>query len=216
MKLGIDYVGGRNYVQTITRNHPPGWAAGFLCYASGWKNGIGAARALAKTGKCPIMRIAGVWRDDHSFTEKDIPRAVRHARQVARLSIEYPEIKFLYSPWLEHRADNKLFRKCKKACREVLPRQVQIVCCGPAMPRGINEVHHGSPLPGKYIFSYDGKDMFTANVRRDKAIHSGALYFFAWIPRCNGRSSLHDTTPRHLRHDWLTAKDIRKMVELTK
>lgn len=212
-RYGIDYIGGVNYRRVIKKHHPTGYAAGFLCYASGWKNGILAARSLAAAGgaaRCPVMRISGIWRDDHNFTEKDIPRAVKQAEKVAALAADYPEIKIFFSPWLEHRADKKLWNKCKKACRKVLPRRVKIVNCGPARPKGINEVHHSNPVPGKYIFSFDGKDMFKSSVPYWKSKHKNSLYFYGWFPQLNGKCYLNDSTPRSQRKCWPRGIDIKK------
>lgn len=210
-KYGIDYLGGQNYINTIVDHHPPGFAAGFLVKASGWKSGLKAARALAKTGKCPVMRIHGIWHDNHHFTEKDIAPAVKIAKRVAKFQAAYPNIKIMYSPWLEHGAKNKLFKKCAKACKKELPKKVKIVNSGPKRLRGIDEVHHSSPIWGKYIFSFDGEDMFESNVEATKKNHKKSIYFFGWIPECNGKKYLHETTPRPDRKHWLKAAHIKKM-----
>lgn len=211
MKKGIDYLGGVNYTNTIERHHPDGYAAGFLCKASGWKNGIKAAKVLAKTGKCPVMRLHGLWRDDHTFKEKHIEKAVKQAQKVAKLKEKYPDIKIFYSPWLEHRASQKLFRACKKACKNVLPKEIKIVCSGNPLPYGINEVHHSYRKHAKYIFSYDGEDMLDSPVSY-LSIHKQAKLFFGWTPRCNGKKFLRDSTNRAKRTAWLRKKDIKAMV----
>lgn len=208
MKYGLDYIGGVNYINAIRNGHPDGFAAGFLCRASGWKNGIRAARALAKTGRCPVMRIHGVWRDDHNFTEKHISIAVKQAEKVAKLVELYPGIKFYYSPWLEHRANLRLFRKCARACKKVLPKKVKIVSSGLVRPRGIDEVHHAGPLPGKYIFSFDGKDMCKSNIGYWRNIHYRALLFYGWTPKLNGKKSMSDKTERSKRSYYPKAREI--------
>jgi hypothetical protein len=219
MKLGIDYLGAAgnehgDYIKAMCKAHPAGFAAGFLLVASGWKNGIRAARALAKTGKCPVMRLHGLWLDSHHFTEADIKTAVKEAKRVAKFAEEFPDIKIYFSPWLEHRANATLWRKCRKACREVLPKSIKIVSSGPA-PTGRVEAHGGSCAPyGDYIYSYDGKDIFKSNVAFDKKVHCDTILFMAWCPACNLRRTLLDTVPRDSRTEWLTVEDIKRMEAL--
>lgn len=213
--LGIDYLGSQNYVDFLCKNHPKGFAAGFLVKADGWKSGLIAVRALAKTGKCPVMRIHGQWHDDHRFSEKDIPQAVKTAEQIAKIAERFPDIKFFYSPWLEGHATQTVMRACKKACRKVLPRKVKLVS-SVNMPKGYNEVHHGGPIAGKYIFSYDGLDMFKTNHSSWQKAHLGAEQFYAWIPQCNGYTYCDVKVPRWERTDWLTKAQLDKMVDLLK
>lgn len=215
MIYGIDYLGAAgnwrgNYIRAMCANHPKDFAAGFLCKASGWRNGMRAARKLAATGKCKVMRIHGIWRDDHAFTRRDIRKAVKQARKVAKLACKYPEIQFYFSPWLEHRAPLELWKDCRAACKKVLPKSVKIVSSG-TQTGGIDEVHHALPVPGKYLFSFDGADMLQENVAQWKRLHPNALIFFGWIPSCNGKASLHDQTPRRLRQQWPTAMEIRQI-----
>jgi hypothetical protein len=221
MKLGNDYLlaAGNDhgdYIKAMCRAHPDGWAAGFLLVASGCKNGIRAARALAKTGKCPVMRLHGLWLDSHNFTEAEIPIAVREAKRVAKFAEAFPDIKIYFSPWLEHRASSALWTKCRKACRKVLPKQIKIVSSGPC-DKGIEEIHGSSRKPrGKYIYSYDGKDILTSNVTADKRTYSDAILFMGWTHSLNLRRTLRDTTPREDRKCFPTVKDILEVVNRMK
>lgn len=213
MKYGMDYIGGVNYIDVICRHHPKKFAAGFLCRASGWGNGIAAARALAESGRCEVMRIHGLWDDNHYFTERDIKRAERQAKKVARLKEDYPEITIFYSPWLEHRAPEYLFKACKEACRRRLPKEVKIISSG-AYSRGIREVHHSPPVSDPYFFSYDGADIFKDDVGETKRVHGRAIHFYGWTPSYNGKRYLNDNTPRQDRKHWPTGQDIRAMRRL--
>lgn len=213
--VGIDWLGGQNYVEFLCENHPKGFAAGFLIKAQGWKSGLIAVRALAKTGKCPVMRLNGIWHDDHGFTEKDIPAAVKIAEQILVISETYPKIKFFYSPWLEPHCSDAAMRACRKACRAVLGKRVPIVC-GHELAKGISEVHHGAATRSPYIFSFDGLDMFTTSVSRWKTMHKNAQQFYGWIPQCNGYTKDNQKPPRWDRHDWITKKELDKMVSLLK
>lgn len=216
MKLGIDYLGAggnRRYRNRICKFHPKGSAAGFLCRASGWRNGIRAARQLAKTGRCPVMRIHGLWLDNHNFERKHIRVAVRQAKKVAKLAKRFPQIKFYFSPWLEHR-EQSLFDKCAAKCKAVLPCSVDIVSSGPRRDGYIHEVHHSGPSQSPYFYSYDGADMRRENVRGDKILHRDARLFFGWIPQCNGRAHLNDTTPRRKRTHYLKQSDFVEIKRL--
>jgi hypothetical protein len=211
MLVGIDYIGGVNYRKIIAKHHPNGFAAGFLCKASGWKNGIKAARRLAKTGRCPVMRIHGLWHDDHRFYAVDIKRAVRQARKVAKLADRFPDIKFYYSPWLEPKNSALYYPKLYRRLTKVLPSTVEIVI--PGYINAIDEVHHMLPDHTPFIFSFDGRDQRTQDVQRWKRQVYQARLFFGWIYECNGLSGSSDETPRALRKHWLTARDIRAMAQ---
>ena len=209
MKLGIDYIGGVNYIPTIVRHHPEGMGAGFLCRADGWGNGIRAARALAETGLCPVMRIHGLWRDNHHFNEKFISPAVEQAKEVDKLARDYPNITIFYSPWLEPDATPEIMSLCLRRCRKVLLKRVKLVA-GRTIRNRINEYHHIMwAVPGKYIFSYDGAQM--RQVNHMKKVHKKAKLFYGWIPKFNGKHSLYDSTPRELRKCWPRGSDIRRV-----
>jgi len=213
----LDYIGGVKYIPTIIQCHPSGYGGGFLCKASGWPNGIQAARACQEDispGRMPFERIHGLWRDDHHFTKKQISPACKQAEKVALLAEDFPKTDFWYSPWLEHDADLKLFRQCAKECKTVLPKRVKIVSCGLVRPRGIDEVHHSSPVKGKYIFSFDGMNMFDQDVSDWMDMHWRAKYFFGWWPQLNGRKHIYDTTPRQDRTHWPTPKQFNKAKKL--
>lgn len=224
MKLALDYIGAAgnnhgNYIKVMCKHHPPGWAAGFLCEASGWRSGLIAARALAETGKCPVMRFHGLWLDSHKFTNANISPAVKWANRIVNFHQQYPEIKLYYSPWLEPYISSDLMRECKRACKKILPKEIGFVQ-GKVLPHGINEAHHSMPISGKYIYSYDGSDClhthtgYMNSVKGEKHLHEHALLFFLWTPHCNGKKSVTDTTAREDRTAWLTARDMKRMIEL--
>lgn len=215
MILGLDYIGGVNYIKPIVKAHPKGMAAGFLCRASGWDNGMKAARALAKSGRCNIMRIHGLWHDSHHFTQSDIAPAVREARRVAKLKEKFPELTLYYSPWLEpgthhNPTPRELLRKVRKACRKVLPADIKLVSFKP-FDKGIIEIHHSAAVGGKYFFSFDGLDMSKASIPSWKQTHRSAILFFGWESSLNGKRYPSESTPRHLRTHYPKAKDIKRM-----
>ena len=223
MIKGIDYLcaaGNKHgdYIDVMVKHHPEGYAAGFLMKATGLRNGIKAARALAKSGKCKVMRVHGTWHDSHMFTKRDIPQAVKYAEQVARLAEKYPEILFFFSPWLEGYVQDKLFKEVKRACKKVLPKEIKVVASGSIPKYGIFEVHH-CWVVGKYIYGFDGVDMLKLtrwDVLHIKSNHKTSILFMGWTPRCNGKAYLTDNTPRKDRKHWLRRKDIKAMERLLK
>jgi len=215
MKLGIDYILLVRYPNVAARHHPRGWAAGVcmkmdnndLPYA------FPAVVKLLKTGKVPQIRISGIWVDGHRFRKRHIKDAVNIAKDVANLATEFPNVRFLYQPWLEPHCSKKLMRRCKKRCRAVLPKRVTIVA-GRYMNKGWNEVHHGPPMGGKYIFSFDGDDCRDEDIDRWKRMHASARYFYLWVDACNCLDGEDDTTPRPERTNCLRKRHIDQMVRL--
>lgn len=215
MEYGIDYIGGMNYLDVIERHHPKGYAGGCLVKASGWKTGIKTVKTLAEHPDCPIIRVHGIWKDNHTFTQKDIDPAVKIAKRVAKVAEKFPDKQFYFSPWLEHRADAKLWNECRKQVFDVLPKEIKIVSSGEKTQRAIAE-RHGSYISSKReIFSFDGVDILStpANLNIYLKAHSHAKLFFLWCPACNGRKTLRDTTERSQRSAYLTKQHINKMVK---
>lgn len=219
--LGIDYLAASNYPDVVIKHHPPGWAAGFLLRASGWKSPLPTIRKLFETGHCPGSRIHGLWKDKHDFTERDITPAVKRAEAVARLAEDFPRIELYFSPWLEPGTRERpipvlLLKKVKSECRKVLPRRVKIVV--PGTPKGIDEIHGpaaliASSVSKKYIFSWDGNDMLDPHYPKIEFGPDDPLICFAWTVKCNGLKNETDTTLRQNRKNWLRAEDVRLIVE---
>lgn len=215
MIYGIDYIGGVNYIDVVKKYHPHDFAIGILNKASGWDNGIKAARYWCKHDVSRIYRISGIWHDNHTFNKQDIEPAVLQAEKVARLATKYPNYQFYFQPWLEpgtHQkpCSYKLLKRVKKACREVLPKRVKIVT-GRQMPKGWSEVHHGAALSGKYIASFDGLSMFDTDSRHWLTEWYDARIVFGWCWQCNGKWGEGDRRAREDRTDWLTAILLRRM-----
>jgi len=209
---GIDYIGGANYKDTIVAHHPPGWAAGFLMCASGWRCGIQAALALAASGRCPVIRIHGTWHDNHSFEDADITKAAIQAKKVGVLAQKYPEISFYFSPWLEPLYCNPgTMRRCRARVMLAMPPNVSFV----SGHKGVGDLVevHGTEgrQPTKYIYSFDGTDMRRVDVRATLRRHQKALICFGWVPQCNG-----GVGPREKRTDWLTREGIKQVVDMMK
>lgn len=218
LDIGIDYLlaaGNKHgdYITAMCRNHPKGFGAGFLFKVSGCKHGAKAANALAKTGKLDgaFCRCHGLWHDTHRFTKKSIKPAVKQAERLAVLVERYPNIKWFYSPWLEPVCSFSLMKECLRACRKVLPRKVRLVSGVYTYDR-LTETH-GDVFnwTSRYIYSFDGSDMFERDAAFYLRMHKGAKFKMGWTARCNLKMYASQAKPRQDRVAWLRKQDIEKM-----
>lgn len=212
MKMGIDYILGAKYQKVITRNHPEGYAAGFLWKVSSIPKAHKVIRALAETGKAPIMRISFLWDDFHKFSHQDIKVARKRAREFNNIIVDHPEIKWYCQPMLEPergKVSPKTARQIIKAVRAELPSKVKIV---DALGYGdIREVHHAHASKGE-IFSFDGLDCLGASKATWYPRYKNARLAFLWCAQCNGNKA-GEKLPRNQRTNWLKRKHIKEMVK---
>ena len=77
MIFGIDYLGGANYGNVIINEHPAGWAAGFILNTNepSWpkRNAWPVIESLARTGRCPLIRVHAIWDDAHTYRPEYLP-----------------------------------------------------------------------------------------------------------------------------------------------
>lgn len=219
--VGHDYILGSMYQRAIIKSHPIGAAAGFLINTTGVKSSLKTIEGLAATGKAPIIRVHGVWRDNHRFTTNAKRQAIKRARKLAKIIEKYPDIKWYYSPFLEpHRTGKRLYNSTLKSCREALPAGVLMVASsleGHVLKNAdVTEMHHSSykNVPGKKIFSFDGDSATKANIGKFKARAANAELFFLWHHSYNGKRFDTDNTRRHLRKNWAKSATIRALHRL--
>ena len=198
--FGLDYLAGAKYRKELLAAHKPGFAAGFFANTFGdvWPT----IDALAKTGKCPLIRVHGVWSDTHTFGRESLNLAVREARKCRQYAARYPQIEFRYSPYCEHNLNEKemlaVMHEVQQAAGPV--RLVNTPWRGAILKNFINEVHGDHPTPaGEYFYSYDGTACVDSDVEMFKAKHSKADVFFFWTYQLNLKYNEKDTTPRPLR-----------------
>lgn len=224
MQIGIDYLGGINYIKTIERHHPKGIGIGGLCKASGWANGLKMLQKVLPTRHedIPFVRMSGIWHDDHRFTEADIKPAVKQAVKLAQIAYDYPSIRFYYQPWLEGYTSKELVHDCVMECRRATKKAkmplalTYVSAVAQNDPSIFNEAHHGSPQAKPYIYSYDGLSMYDTDTNRWNEQHKHADLFFLWCYQCNGKKDENDRSSRVYRRmfseHWLKPRHIRYMM----
>ncbi len=167
-------------------------------------NAFGAAlpviERLAQVKK--VLRVQGVWRDNHVYGQAEQKEAVLGAKDVWRIQQKYPGCRIYYSPYCEHRLNRIRILKVLKRCQTAAPGLTLVNSPdkeGSFVTGYINEVHvnelYRKP-PGPYFVSFDGNSCVDWNVEKVKRVYSDAEILFFWIPQFNLRKSENDETPR--------------------
>lgn len=190
MLYGIDYLGGAKYKDVIVKHHPKGWAAGFFDDAFG--DCMPSAEALARTGKCPAIRVQLTWASSHIYGDKDVPKLIAKARRWHGFKQKYPNITVYLSPFCEH-----IITAPDRYLDVVAKHAPSCIVVNAPLSRGglstkyINEFHGAEKKPRRsktsIMFSFDGSSCVDADVETFKANYSKALIFFMWAPQCNGK-----------------------------
>lgn len=187
---GLDYLAGATYKRIIIQNHPNGWAAGF--FAKTFGNAYPTIQALAKTGKCPLIRIHAVWENNHQYDPDKHDKVFKNQlKRTITVAKNFPDVHFEFSPFCEHKIGKNMLTKIFKQLKKMIPasvNNVSFVNCawtGDFIyndPMIKNECHGDNKVPvqGKYNFSYDGIDCYNRDVESDKKKHSRADVFFFW------------------------------------
>lgn len=201
MLYGLDLLLMGNYGQRAVETFPAGYALGVLWEVDGIKSPVSAVEQILASGKCPVVRIHLMWKDNHKFTASDIPETVMRARSVAVYVNRYPSVEFYVSPWLENEVDATLAQKVFDAIKAVLPGRTKYVNSGPAKLPGImKEYHHVEKgQSGKYIYSDDGVTCLDTDTQKRKDNHANAELYFAWCHAFNCKYSEKDKTLRQNR-----------------
>lgn len=196
MLYGIDYLAGATYRRKMLNNHPEGFAAGFFCntFGNAWK----AIRALAKTGKCPLIRVHAIWDNAHKYRPKThLPIIKKELRRCLKAAKDFPNVKFEFSPFCEHTMDKETLVPLLKECLSIIYKRdvINIELVNSAWTGAfvqidgvINEVHNSGKKPkrGFYNFSFDGADCLQADMEKTKQEHfERAKTFFFWTPPMN-------------------------------
>lgn len=202
VKFGLDYLCGAKYGDLILREHPTGWAAGFFLELDGIGNSSKVIEALAQTGRCPIFRIHGIWKDEHDFSLRDANLAIIRAKVVQAFAVKFPNIRFEYSPFCEHEiSDVKVVDKILGDCQKAAPKCTIVNSIhgrGALSKKYKNEVHgiKAKPTVGRYNFSFDGSSQVDSDVHSIKEQHRSAEVIFFWDPLFNLRWETNDKTKR--------------------
>lgn len=210
MKFANDYLGGAKFKSAILKAHPNGFGAGFFTFVDGFGDALPIIDALAKTRRCPFIRVHLMWRDDHNFSSKDYGFVRKEAKRIKPIIAKYPGIKWYVSPVCEHRLTHAQWQEFSHIVLSELQSVSFTVVNSPEktgkFPNCINEYHHRS---GGDAFSYDGQSCFDSDVTKDKRDNANAEYFMLWCPQDNGRKKTSDTTPRPRRKAYCIDKHIK-------
>lgn len=203
MIYGIDYLAGATYSQLLINNHPKGWAAGF--FANTFGNAFPTIRALAKTGKCPVIRVHAVWDDLHRYNPTTHNPIIKNEfKKCVAAAKKFPKVQFQFSPFCEHTIEQRKFDDIVVNLQASLPDDVKNIIFVNSSLKGdyiydakmiINECHGSKssiPRKGRYNFSYDGQDCYNANVESDKKKQSKAEIFFFWTLSLNLKKNEKD------------------------
>jgi len=170
------------------------------------------------TKSCKIIRVHGLWRDDHKFTRKDIKKARRRGTRVKALAKLNPDTKFYYSPFCEHMLDESEAKNMMKEISVALPG-LEIVNTpsdrGAIVDGVINEIHSSDmrvPI-GRFFYSFDGLDILEhdTDVGRYKRRYRDAEIFFGWISQFNLKAHQGDKTARKRRTVKPTIKQFKRV-----
>jgi len=211
---GRAYVGLAKYKNVVLQSHPRDWALAALQEVDGFGNAMPAFQELASNAVAPVIQSYGMWKDNHVFTEKDLPLILNRAQAFNKLATQYKGIDFIFAPTLEHSiSDVKLSEKFLNESAKAAPK-CQIVNNpvrdgarkGAFSKKYENEIHGVTPeIPsGRFAISADGKSLVDYDVTKWKSDYSKATRRLIWDPNDNGRLETKDTTPRGQRGAYLT------------
>lgn len=210
---GMDFLGGARYCDTILKNHPQGWAAGFFVEVDGFGDSTSCIRALLRSGKTDTIRAHLEWSDTHSFPKSRFDAIAGKASRLESIAREFPNAKIYVSGACEHNlnsTDAKLLRAKVLAKCPSCTAYVNTPWKG-AKIDGINEFHNKDKGSGRFIHSFDGTPVVDADSKGVINANSGALIQFLWDARFNGRWEDNDNTPRAKRRGWPDGKLIQSV-----
>lgn len=222
MNFLMDYLGGAKFKQLILAEHPMSYGAGFFSYVDGFGDALPVVSALAAKG-CLLFRIHLCWKDDHKFTDKDLPFIKKEARRLKPIIAKYPNVKWHVSPCCEHELNELAWYKFANAAANELEGVACEFVNTPNHNKGfvsktvLNEYHGAESRPrgGRYAFSFDGKNIVDSNVEAFKSNYAQAEYWGVWNCQMNGRRNPEDKTPRPQRKFYPTSKQLDSWIHLT-
>lgn len=210
MIFGLDLLAGAKYPKEVIKYLPNGWALGI--FANTFSDAFKLVEKVANNGKCPLIRVQLVWKDDHKFGTKELQLAIKEAKRYEKIR-GHSQIEL--SPFCEHNLNNpdEWLSKVQAAAHSC--RIVNTPWKGALSKRFKNEVHGSHKKPtGLYNYSYDGTNSVDSDVTKDKQVYSDSDVFFFWHPRFNLKWSMKDTTPRPLRKALPSEQLIKSVVYL--
>jgi hypothetical protein len=200
MLMGMDYLGGAKYPNTLLRNHPAGWAAGFFDSTFGriW----GVVDKLAASGKCPLIKINGPW-TAHRYVPAEHDGLIFLAlRRTIKMAIKHPSVKWQFAPVCENDVIGRVYEELLQRCKVLAGKDVEIINSRGTRGREVrgfkSEVHGNTATPaGEYQYSYDGTNVVDADVVKDLETRKRAGVFFLWHPAFNLKYKTKLSDDRH-------------------
>ena len=216
--IRYDLLGAVKYPQVALRGCQRGSAIAVLdnYFMKGAKKHDDLYKRILNHKKNFTLLVHGIWNNDHNFGPADIAKAIRTAKRLQKIC-DATGKKIYFSPFLEHRKGvvvmQDVFNKIALVAPDLLPMSTGIT----HSPMFTTEIHNNDwgTLPmHSYFFSTDGTDARTENIPALKSEHHRATQFGMWIPECNGKKTLHDSTPPTKRKNWPKIKDLRQLTKL--
>lgn len=220
---GLDFLAIAKYQQTAVGEFPNGWALGAFTNVFG--DALPAINAIARTGRCPRIRLHLMWKDDHRYSTRDFAQIRREAMRVKPTIQRFPKIEWRISGACEHNLVRNEATALKKTVLDVLPMVTYVntpwVKGGGALiasdERTTNELHGADALSarGRFDYSFDGDNSVDSDIAEIARTLRRAETFYVWNSQCNGRKTTGDTTPRAERQAWPTSNEIDSWIALS-
>lgn len=194
MLLGLDLLGAATYGKEA-KAFAKQYAIGIFSEAFG--DAFKVCDSLLAAG-CKHLKVNILWKDDHSYGDKDIPKIKKLAKKYNQLAVKYPGSKVYLAPFTEHNISKP--DKYLDITQESAPNCsiVNTPWKGGFSNKYINEIHgidHKKPS-GKYFVSLDGTEATNIDIEAFKSKYADAEIMFFWSNRFNLRYSEKDKTPR--------------------
>jgi hypothetical protein len=225
--FGIDYLGGGRYGDVILKNHPKGWAAGFIYDLDGFGPALPVIDKLAAKAITPIIRTHLVYKDNHKFGRSELELAVARAIEFKPVIEKHLKVcNFDISPYLEQQLTDKAFLDETFArIKSILPFCNLVnspIKPGIFYPGAVNEIHSAEtyPLTQPLNYGHDGMSAFDTDMQTLKQKYFYVSRgFYIWIPPCNGKRNTKGDSPndddRSRRKFWLRAEHFPHILYLT-
>jgi hypothetical protein len=171
------------------------------------------------------IKIIGMWNDEHFYSsEEQRSKLADIVDEVYFLTLNYPNVRWQFSPFLEHRLGRITVSEYMQYLLTQLPH-VEIINNPIGMghysldPKVTNELHHfDTPfekVPDFYQFSFDGLDLPLTRLEELRELIEKSDIVWWWIPEYNLSESLQ-RVPVEERTVVVTAELIREQDRIIK
>lgn len=216
MKVGGDFLGGKNYQRALLAATRQGDAGGIFLRTFG--DARATVEAMAKSGKfSDIVVHLAAFDGTHAYpVKKLLPQLREDAKWLNGVSVRFPKTVFLLSPFCEHNHPAAVMKPLFDELRRLAPACLMLnsIWKGQQVPGVITEIHltDSKRLPkkpsGEYTVAWDGfggdgsGDFPDADVPTILQHYADARHIRYWNFRCNGKFGHADKTPVNARKVW--------------